>query len=374
MDKLHNLDASNVKEEIFRIQLLTKQLPVLSKVIKWNTPLLKYTDTDLCPRCNREVETFSHIFTCIENHNYKSKLYNHTQMTIQSRLTKMQLYKPLTEQLYQPKIKHIMYTLGIKGDLMNFLNTPLARGIITEDIITKFKSFKSMTTQSHLWLHLAMDSWLSAFYSIIWKQRNKLIFNLNKNFPIRVSPIIPLRPKIRLIHRTRDIPINIPNCNMKSIKFKINLSPPQSLKRKRTDTTFNKLSRQRSTNNKQSSSSYTNLKHPISIKLNLQPISIKLKLPQKHPISLKLKLPQKRCYPQSTTSIKKIKLTLKTRDHIESTVDDQFITQENPREEVNPDVGEDPRVGEDGPLRIGCLAGGLQSSLDQVNRLDGSYD
>ena len=37
-------------------------------------------------------------------------------------------------------------------------------------------------------------------------------------------------------------------------------------------------------------------------------------------------------------------------------------------------MGEDPRVGEDGPLRIGCLAGGLQSSLDQVNRLDGSYD
>jgi len=91
MNKLNNLDASNVKEEVFRMQLLTKQLPTLKKVMKWNNPKIQYTLTDICPRCNREVEDHTHIFTCIDNQNYKSKLY--IQMNIQSRLSTIKLYK-----------------------------------------------------------------------------------------------------------------------------------------------------------------------------------------------------------------------------------------------------------------------------------------
>jgi hypothetical protein len=142
------------------MQLLTKGLPTLEKVMKWNNPKIQYTLTDICPRCNREVEDHTHIFTCIDNQNYKSKLY--IQMNIQSRLSTIKLYKSLTEQPDQPKIKHIMYTLGIKGDLINFLNTPAARGIITIDITTKFKNIRTIKLQAQLWLHLAMDSWLSA--------------------------------------------------------------------------------------------------------------------------------------------------------------------------------------------------------------------
>jgi hypothetical protein len=41
---------------------------------------------------------------------------------------------------------------------------------------------------------------------------------------------------------------------------------------------------------------------------------------------------------------------------------------------VNPILREDLGGVEDGLERTGCLVGVLRSNLDQVNRLDGSYD
>jgi len=260
----------------------------------------------------------------------------------------MKLYKSLTEQPDQPKIKHIMYTLGIKGDLMNFLNTPTARGLITNDILTKFKNIRTMKSQAKLWLHLAMDSWLSALYNVIWKQRNKLTFQMNKDFPIQTNQTTP-QPHINLIHRTNDIDINIPGCNIRSLRFKINLTPPQSNKRKRINLIVKPRTRTR----------IENVQHRASSSDNIRPIYIKLNLPRKHPC------------PTSTLPCKRIKLIVKHRPRTEI---EEVTTPINTWEEVNPDVGEDPGRGEDGPERTGCLDGSLRSNLDQVNRLDGSYD
>jgi len=149
-------------------------------------------------------------------------------MNIQSRLSTMKLYKSLTEQPDQPKIKHIMYTLGIKGDLINFLNTPAARGIITIDITQKYKDYEITSTAMAT---SAMDSWLSALYYVIWKPRN---LQMNNDFPIRTN-LTTAHPHFNLIHRTNAIDINIPGCNIRSLRFKINITPPQPNKRKRTN-------------------------------------------------------------------------------------------------------------------------------------------
>ena len=141
-------------------------------------------------------------------------------MNIQSKLSTMKLYKSLTEQPDQPKIKHMMYTLGIKGDLIYVLSTPAARGIITNDIITKFKNIRTMKSQAQLWLHLAMDSWLSALYYVIWKPRNKLTFQMNKDFPKRTN-LTTTHRHINLIHRTNAIEINIPGCDIRSLNLKL---------------------------------------------------------------------------------------------------------------------------------------------------------
>lgn len=74
MDKKNVLDTTHMKEENFRMQLFTNRLPVLNHVIKWNNNNRQYTHDNFCPRCNREIETQSHIFTCITNNNYSLKI------------------------------------------------------------------------------------------------------------------------------------------------------------------------------------------------------------------------------------------------------------------------------------------------------------
>jgi redox-regulated HSP33 family molecular chaperone len=55
------LDASSNKEQSFRLQLFTKNLPVLRNVEKWNSDKKVYTPNAICIRCEKEEETFEHI-------------------------------------------------------------------------------------------------------------------------------------------------------------------------------------------------------------------------------------------------------------------------------------------------------------------------
>jgi hypothetical protein len=90
-------------------------------------------------------------------------------------------------------------------------------------------------------------------------------------------------PHINLIHRTNSIDINIPGCNIRSLRFKINLNPPQPNKRKRTNSTVKPRTRTRIETGVRRTSSHD----------NIQPISTNFNLPRKHPYPIST-LPRKR--------------------------------------------------------------------------------
>ena len=65
----------------------------------------------------------------------------------------------------------ILNSLNIKNN-NNFLETTLARGLITEKDVKNISKIKIEFRKLH-WTTIAVNCWLKAFYTIIWKPRQK---------------------------------------------------------------------------------------------------------------------------------------------------------------------------------------------------------
>ena len=168
----NTLDTSDVKEQSFRIQLFSKKLPVLKLVQKWNSNKFTYTLNSLCPRCTHTKETIEHLIKCTKNKNKISNLYRHTTKLITERINNTKIYKDLKNQHFKPFNKHLMFLIGF-NNFEQFTSESTAYGIITQDIIDRFKKTKRAKTNTKLWIQLATDAWLSTVYELIWKERCK---------------------------------------------------------------------------------------------------------------------------------------------------------------------------------------------------------
>jgi ribonuclease HI len=166
------LDATDVKEQSFRIRFFSKKLPVLSLVKKWNYNNNTYTENSICPRCKKEEETLQHLITCDKNKTISSKLYNTTIESINERLNTNPTYKNLKEQHFKPSKKHLMYLLGFQN-FQEFTTLPSAYGLINQTLIDRFKKTKRTKNHTKLWIQLVLDSWLTTVYKIIWTERCK---------------------------------------------------------------------------------------------------------------------------------------------------------------------------------------------------------
>ena len=99
---------------------------------------------------------------------------------MEKRLKDNELYKDLKNQEIKPKFHHLMYRIGTKNKMDDFLQTKIAQGIISNDLSKKFKETKKTSINSHLWLYFTIDCWLSTVYNMIWSERCNAVKEKNK--------------------------------------------------------------------------------------------------------------------------------------------------------------------------------------------------
>ena len=134
MEMEKTLDASSYKEQSFRLQLFTKNLPVLKKVEKWNSDKKIYTPDAICIRCEKEEETIEHLITCEKNLRISKNLYKYTTDIMEKRINNP-TYKKLLDQHYKPTKKHLMYLIGfVKANYTKFMEFKSIYGLIPSDI------------------------------------------------------------------------------------------------------------------------------------------------------------------------------------------------------------------------------------------------
>ena len=88
-----------------------------------------------------------------------------------TRLNNQKIYEKLKGQEYRPTFNPLKYLLGIKWNMMDFMHTATAQGIITDNIIQRLKSARKTSTNTILWIQFTMDCLLSIIYEHIWKLR-----------------------------------------------------------------------------------------------------------------------------------------------------------------------------------------------------------
>jgi hypothetical protein len=227
-----------------------------------------------------------------------------------ARLDKLELYKSLREQDNRPKSKQLMYLLGIKGNLMTFLSSYEAKGLITTELKERFKKAKKTHSQTTLWIQFTMDCWLTTVYTQIWKDRcialKKKDFRTRKrSSPLDVVPPSRIK-KLRLILRD---PEEISTSHIQSKKIKIRLNPPKKRTKEIRD---NHRPKKKHKNNHARQS-----KTASNTKTNENP-------------------------PQTTVKPKKIVFRIKFKE----------------KEVLHPDEGDGEEGDREGPLRTGCSFGG----------------
>jgi hypothetical protein len=127
------------------------------------------------------IETQDHLFNCPHTKNIQYKLIAEMKNAYYERIGQVH-YKHLHPR-HQPHSfgKMLRIMTNNQNTLDEFLDTPTAQGLITEDEYERLlkaikNSEKEMTSQmAKEWMLLLLDSWLSAFYKLAWKHRNSLI-------------------------------------------------------------------------------------------------------------------------------------------------------------------------------------------------------
>ena len=120
--------------------------------------------------CKNTEEPIEHLIKYPNNRKISSKLYRYTTKFITETINKNKIYKDLKDQHLKPSNKHLMYLIGF-NNFKSFISTPAAFGLITQEIIERFKKIKHTKNHTILWIQLVIDCWLSTVYEHIWKER-----------------------------------------------------------------------------------------------------------------------------------------------------------------------------------------------------------
>ena len=87
----------------------------------------------------------------------------------------------------------------------DFLEQPLAKGIVTSTLINNFKNHSKIKERYKILLILLVDSWLSSFYELIWIERNETVYAEVKRQKIAKPKSRQIKKPTKLISNTKTV-------------------------------------------------------------------------------------------------------------------------------------------------------------------------
>ena len=186
----HFLDARNVHEEKFRRNLLLNQIPTLVLMKSWNLKSGFPTSSN-CVMCSCNTpEDFHHIWTCAN---------------ISTQMDKMitEILRIIKERYNIPANTPVLRLLIKRLKLANNSSLPAISKLFffTEQDINPLKTFLQESYRgnpadiSNLIFQL-LDSYLSAFYELIWKPRCRTIHSGKDPPSIDIELLLPGTPSL----------------------------------------------------------------------------------------------------------------------------------------------------------------------------------
>jgi exonuclease III len=162
-DTSHFLDAAHIHEEKFRRNLILDQLPTQVRKFSWNNLKKSYAENEFCPFCLensiRIKESFDHLWKCPFLQTKYSSIYSVTMTLLKNRYkidNQTPFFLPLTVAL------QLKYNMG-----------KLVKILFTNHSFVGFNHLRNAQTQALL--PCILDCVFSAYYSIVWKPRSRLI-------------------------------------------------------------------------------------------------------------------------------------------------------------------------------------------------------
>jgi hypothetical protein len=161
------VNALNHLEQSFRIKTIFQKLSTLKDAQKFSS---KDIQDISCPRCTNNVpESFSHLWECDDTVTKKAELISETELNMESRHGQY-------IQQDDTGANHIGSIIAfLEASFEQFVQTETAKGILTQEFISRLTEAIGDQKQISRWTFLFVDSWLSAFYTIIWQYRNEMI-------------------------------------------------------------------------------------------------------------------------------------------------------------------------------------------------------
>ena len=170
----------------FNINTLTNHLETRDKLTRYNYILDKDTT---CPRCNNDIEDNDHILQCRDTKDKLADIIARASPLLEKEIDILWDKDIVKLNRYEKPTPEILWQItGITTDAI--FDSQIARGIITETLITNCKERLSQSTRPitgqkeyHLNLDiiiLTIACFRDAIYHEIWKPRTRYIFSENK--------------------------------------------------------------------------------------------------------------------------------------------------------------------------------------------------
>ena len=167
------LDSVNFRQRAFRIKLLYRTLPLQSTVSTWS----KYSGTDPnCPRCHFAPETIEHLLACPSTVAMLPALLSRATEIVTTNKKSKSTYLAIRKVPWPFDPSLLLRALCSNP---SFLTSPLSKGVASQSSLAYFLFHLPLHTplpHPTLWFTLALDGWLTAFYHLVWKARNDLVF------------------------------------------------------------------------------------------------------------------------------------------------------------------------------------------------------
>ena len=178
-------DRANFKVLAYNINTLINHLETRDKLNKYHFIHDKETT---CKRCNNEIEDNEHILKCTDTKSKFETIKARATIKLETEIEKLWDKNLTTLTKYQKPTTDLLWRItGITNE--EIFDSPLAKGIITEALITKCKRELSLnpipiTGQKEYLLNLdiiilTIASFRTALYHEIWKPRTQEIFSEN---------------------------------------------------------------------------------------------------------------------------------------------------------------------------------------------------
>ena len=172
------LDATETREQAFRVKWLSKLVPTMDNLLKWFRD--QYTD-NFCPRCKKaELETEEdqkHLITCPQLN--IEEIIEDFKMNIQKNYDKKEWGK--LKKKNPLNINDILNRLiPDEASYFQFTESAMAKGMITEEGLNVMKNIQNIDEIYLMdWTILTTTSWLQTIYHKIWKVRCKILHESN---------------------------------------------------------------------------------------------------------------------------------------------------------------------------------------------------